>query len=70
MNAIKLNDILQLTDLENVKVRFITMSGAKWSPIEIFKNNGVHKLLGDHYWNYESKKSYKEGTSYGWSRKN
>ncbi|MBS1680338.1 MAG: GIY-YIG nuclease family protein [Bacteroidetes bacterium] len=61
MDKIKLNDILQLTDLENVKIRFITMSGAKWSPIEIFKNTGVDKLLDDHYWNYERQKSYKEG---------
>ena len=61
MDKIKLNDILKLSNLENVKVRFITMSGAKWSPIGIFKNDGVHLLLGDHYWNYKGQKSYKEG---------
>lgn len=69
MDKIKLNDILQLTDLDNVKVRFITMSGAKWSPVEVFKNNGVQDLLNDHYWNYEKKKSYKEGqTTVGLAR--
>ena len=62
MDKIKLNDILQLSDLANVKVRFITKSGAKWSPIEIFKDSSVsHRLLGDHYWNYKGQKSYKEG---------
>lgn len=62
MNGIKLNDILQLTDLDNVKVRFITKSGAKWSPMEIFKNSGAaYRLLGDHYWNYKGQKSYKVG---------
>ncbi len=59
---IKLNDILNLTDLENVKVRFITKSGAKWNPIEIFKDSEAsYRLLGDHYWNYKGQKSYKEG---------
>lgn len=62
MNKIKLNDILNLTDLENVKVRFITKSGAKWSPMEIFKDSAAsYHLLRDHYWNYKGQKSYKEG---------
>lgn len=62
MNKIKLNDILQLTDLENVKVRFITKSAAKWSPMDIFKDSTVaYRLLGDLYWNYKGQKSFKEG---------
>lgn len=61
MNNIKLNDILQLRDLENVKIRFNIMFGGNWSPIEVFKNNDNHTLLEGHYWNYKSKKSYKDG---------
>lgn len=61
MNRIKLNNILRLTDLENVKIRFNLMFGGNWNPIEIFKDKNNQQLLDGHYWNYESKKSYKEG---------
>jgi len=61
MNKIKLNDVLQLNDLENVKVRFNLMFGGNWNPIEVFKNKENHVLLEGHYWNYKNKKSYKEG---------
>lgn len=61
MNRIKLNDILRLPDLENVKIRFNLMFGGDWNPIEIFKDKNSQRLLDGHYWNYESKKSYKEG---------
>jgi hypothetical protein len=61
MNKIKLNDILGLTDLENVKVRFNIMFGGNWNPIEVFQSKDAQQLLDGHYWNYESKKSYKEG---------
>lgn len=61
MDKIKLNDILQLTDLENVKVRFNLMFGGDWDPIGIFKSGNIQRLLDGHYWNYESKKSYKDG---------
>lgn len=61
MSKIKLNDILQLKNLENVKIRFNIMFGGNWNPIDIFKNNEIHVLLEGHYWNYESKKSFKEG---------
>ena len=61
MDKIKLNDILQITDLENVKIRFNLMFGGDWNPIEIFKNKNIQRLLDGHYWNYESKKSYKDG---------
>jgi membrane protein implicated in regulation of membrane protease activity len=37
------------------------MFGGNWNPIDIFKNNEIHVLLEGHYWNYESKKSFKEG---------
>lgn len=37
------------------------MFGGDWNPIEIFKNKNIQRLLDGHYWNYESKKSYKDG---------
>lgn len=61
MNKIKLNDILQFEDLGNVKVRFNIMFGGNWNPIEVFKNKDNLVLLEGHYWNYKSKKSYKDG---------
>jgi hypothetical protein len=61
MDKIKLNDILQLKNLENVKIRFNLMFGGDWNPIEVFKNKNHQQLLDGHYWNYESKKSFKEG---------
>ena len=61
MSAIRLNDILQLDNLQNVKVRFNLMFANNWNPIEIFKNNQVETLLEGQYWNYNKNKSYKEG---------
>lgn len=57
---IKLNDILQLDDLENVKIRFNLQVGGNWNPIEMFTSNNIQSLLNGHYWNYKYK-SYKEG---------
>lgn len=61
MNAIKLNDILKLDNLDNVKIRFNLMFENNWNPIEMFKNNQIQTMLDGHYWNYDKKKSYKEG---------
>lgn len=61
MKTIKLNDILQIEDLKNVKIRFNIMFGDNWSPIEVFKNNDMESLLQGQYWNYNKNKSYKEG---------
>ena len=61
MSYINLNDILQLDDLNNTKIRFNLMFGGNWSPIEMFKNNEVDNILKGHYWNYDKKKSYKLG---------
>ena len=47
MNRIKLNDILQLTDLGNVKIRFNLMFGGDWNPIEVFKD--IHRIIR-FYW--------------------
>ncbi len=61
MNAIKLNDILSLENMENVKIRFNLMFRGNWNPIELFKNDNMEIMLEGHYWNYNNKKSYKEG---------
>lgn len=61
MNPIKLNDILKLDDLKNVKIRFNIMFDGNWNPIELFKNNEIDSILRGHYWNYDKMKSYREG---------
>jgi len=45
MHPIKLNDILQLLDLQHVKVRFNLSFGGNWNLIEIFKNIKSNVLL-------------------------
>jgi hypothetical protein len=60
VNKIKLNDILNLTDLENVKIRFLLMVGGNWDMVEVFKNKDFKRLHSGHYWNYKNK-SYKDG---------
>ncbi len=44
MNAIKLNDILQIEDLKNVKIRFNLMFRQNWNPISALA--GVHAVVG------------------------
>ena len=61
MNKILLNDILQLDDVNNVKIRFNLMFQGNWNPVDIFKNNDSTALLEGQYWNYKKNKSYKEG---------
>ncbi|HLR76160.1 MAG TPA: GIY-YIG nuclease family protein [Balneolaceae bacterium] len=69
MDAIKLNDILKLDDLRNVRIRFNLMFGGNWNPTEIFKNNEMKTLLDGQYWNYSKRKSYKKGqTTIGFIR--
>ena len=58
---ILLNDILNLQNLDNVKVRFNLMFADNWTPIEIFKNQDFDILLDGQYWNYKKNKSYKNG---------
>jgi hypothetical protein len=58
---ILLDDILNLGDLENVKIRFNLMFAGNWNPIEIFKDGNIDTLLEGQYWNYQSKKSFKQG---------
>lgn len=61
MDSIKLNDILRLENLENVKIRFNLMFQQNWNPIEIFKNGDITTMLEGQYWNYNKNKSYKAG---------
>jgi len=61
MEHIKLNDILKLKNLDKVKIRFNLMFEQNWNPIEVFKNGDVQTMLDGHYWNYEKRKSYKDG---------
>lgn len=61
MESIKLNDILRLGNLNNVKIRFNIMFAENWSPIELFKNGEISKMLEGQYHNYNKNKSYKEG---------
>lgn len=61
MEPIKLNELLQIKDLSNVKIRFNLMFRSNWNPIETFKNGDAHVMLEGQYWNYPKRKSYKLG---------
>jgi hypothetical protein len=61
MSSIKLNDILRLDNLNNVKIRFNLMFAQNWNPIELFKNGDISTMLEGQYWNYNKNKSYKAG---------
>jgi len=61
MGNIKLNDLLRLDNLKNVKIRFNLMLSQNWNPIELFKNGDISTMLEGQYWNYEKSKSFKEG---------
>ncbi len=61
METIKLNDILKLDNLDNVKIRFNLMFEQNWNPIELFKNGDISTMLKGQYWNYNTRKSYKVG---------
>lgn len=58
---IYLNDLLQLKDLENVKIRFNLMFSGNWNPTEIYKQKDTITLLDGHYHNYKRNKAYREG---------
>ena len=60
-DKILLNEILNIENLDNVKIRFNLMVDDNWNPIEIFKNNDLDTLLRGQYWNYNKNKSYKTG---------
>ena len=60
MNSIKLNDLLRIENIGNIKIRFNLMVEENWNPIELFKNGEISTILGGHYHNY-NKKAYKVG---------
>ena len=59
-NRILLNELLNLEDLNKVKIRFNLMFRDNWNPIDIFKNADLDILLEGQYWNHK-KKYFKEG---------
>jgi len=61
MNNIKLNDILRLDNLNNIKIRFNLSFAQNWNPIELFNRGDIEAMLRGQYWNYSKNKSYKEG---------
>lgn len=61
MKNIKLNDILNLNDLANTKVRFNLTFNSSWNPIEFFKNGDIATMVNGQYWNYNNNKSFKLG---------
>lgn len=56
---ILLNDLLNLNNLENVKIRFNKDNGADYDPIKFFKED-LSRLLKGQFWNYSKNKSFKE----------
>ncbi|PMH44646.1 hypothetical protein BCU68_12420 [Vibrio sp. 10N.286.49.B3] len=58
---IKLNDVLNLKDLDNVKIRFNLMFGGNWEPTQLYKRGQFDDLMHGHYYNRKGHKSYQEG---------
>jgi hypothetical protein len=61
MDNIRLNDILKIENLNNLKIRFNLMFAQNWNPIELFKNGDISTMIEGQYWNYKKNKSYKIG---------
>ena len=57
--AIFINDILNLDDLDNIKIRFVKGNNIT-DPLELFKKDRK-SLLDWQFWNYSKQKSFKEG---------
>lgn len=60
---IYLNDILQIDDISNTKIRFNLMFEGNWDPIYFYKSADTSTMLSGQYWNYNKKKSFQEGQS-------
>ena len=56
--TILINDILNLKNLENTKIRFV-QNNQTVDPIDLFKNDRK-ELLNWLFWNYGKKKQFKE----------
>lgn len=59
-DKILLNDLLQLTNLDNVRIRFNKDNGLGYDPIKLYKEDQGKLLIGQ-FWNYPKKKSFSEG---------
>ena len=58
MNTIKLNDILRIERLDNVKIR-LNLSNASWNALEHYHNNPTQMLIG-HFHNSTKRKWFRE----------
>ncbi len=58
---ILLNEILRIDSIDAVKIRFNLMFQGVWDPVEFYKNGNIETMLEGQYWNYSTKKSFKEG---------
>ena len=66
MNNIKLNDILRLNNLSNVKIRFNLMFAQNWNPIELFKNGDISTMLAVTIFEFQT--NHKRRTNNCWTR--
>lgn len=57
---IKLNDLLQISDLSDLKIRMLTTYSNTTNPLDFFRSNNNEELMKWLFWNY-SKKSFKVG---------
>ena len=57
--TILLNDILNLKDLENTKIRFLPKNRIQ-DPLDAFKRDRK-ELFKSQFWNYGNKKSFRPG---------
>ena len=57
---IKLNDLLQISDLSDLKIRMLTTYSNTTNPLDFFRSNNKEELMKWLFWNY-SKKSFKVG---------
>lgn len=58
---IKLNDLLQISDLSNLKIRMLTSYDNTTNPLDFFRNNNNDKLMDWLFWNYPKRKSFRVG---------
>lgn len=60
-STFKLNELFNLPDLANTKIRMHVVFDNNWNPIDSFKNGDIQGLLTGQYWNFSKRKSYKVG---------
>ena len=58
---IKLNDLLQIENLNNCKVRFLTSLSKDVNPLDLFRDNDSNELTNWLLWNYSKQKSFSLG---------